>query len=88
MEEPEVQKIRDQLLLDYGDTVFAKIPPKSRPVRGPFGEAMIEIRPGATPVKQRPYHFHGERRDALCRIVEQLGEQVGGQNWWPRWWPN
>ena len=46
---------------------------------------MIEIRPGATPVKQRPYHFHGERRDALCRIVEQLvreGKLEKGRSAW------
>ena len=85
MESPEVQAIRERLLQKYGDTVFTKVMPKTRPVRGPFGEATIEIRPGVTPAKQRPYHFQGERSTALCKIVDQLvseGKLEKGRSAW------
>ena len=66
---------RDQILRKYQDTVFTKVAPREWPVRGPFGEATIELRPGAGPVKQRPYHIQGERREALVKIVDQLIEE-------------
>ena len=85
LDSPEVQAIRDQLAKDYGDSVFTSVPPKVRPVRGPFGEATIEVKPGASPVKQRAYHIQGERREALCKIVDQLvseGKLEKGRSAW------
>ena len=65
----------DQILEEYADSVFTKIMPKERPVRGPFEEATIELKPGAEPVKQRPFHLQGERREALAKMVDQLIEE-------------
>ena len=45
------------------------------PVRGPFAEATIEIKPGVTPVKQRPFQVVGERRDALTKLIQQLEKE-------------
>ena len=72
MEGEDVEQVRQKLLGDFGSTVFTTTAPKTRPVRGPYGEATIEIKPGAQPVKQRPFHIQGERREAMLRIVDQL----------------
>ena len=68
----DVQKMRDRILEDYATTVFTTVMPKQRPVRGPFGEATIELKPGTEPARQRAFHLHGERREALNKLVEQL----------------
>ena len=39
------------------------------PVRGPFGEAEIWLKPDAIPIAVPPYRMNGERRDALDRLV-------------------
>ena len=44
-------------------------------MRGPFGEATIEIKPGVTPAKQRPFQVVGERRDALTKLIQQLQKE-------------
>jgi hypothetical protein len=66
------EDLRKQVLNDYTGTVFRKeVPTDERPVRGPFGEATIELMPGAQPVKQRAFHMHGERGEALAKLVDQ-----------------
>ena len=72
MEGEDVEQVRQKLLSDFASTVFTTKAPKTRPVRGPYGEATIEIKPGAQPVKQRPFHIQGERREAMLRMVEQF----------------
>ena len=65
-------QLRRQVLLDYTGTVFRKeVPPTDRPIRGPFGEATIELAPGAQPIKQRAFHMHGERGEALGKLIDQ-----------------
>jgi hypothetical protein len=67
-----VEDLKKQVLSDYTGTVFRKeVPSDERPVRGPFGEATIELMPGAQPVKQRAFHMHGERGEALAKLVDQ-----------------
>jgi hypothetical protein len=67
-----VEDLRKQVLVDYAESVFRKeVPPHERPVRGPFGEATIELMPGAQPVKQKAFHMHGERGEALAKLVDQ-----------------
>ena len=64
-----VDVLRQKLKADYTTSVFSPEAPRERPIRGPFGEATIELKPGATPLKQRPFHLQGERKEALT-------------NWW------
>ena len=67
-----VEDLRRQVLADYAGTVFrTEVPTHERPVRGPFGEATIELMPGAQPIKQRAFHMHGERGEALAKLVDQ-----------------
>ena len=68
----KVDPIVSKIIKDFSSTVFKCDGPVERPIRGPFGEATIELKPGATPLKQRPFHLVGERRDALAKMVDQL----------------
>ena len=67
-----VDVLRQKLKADYTTSVFSPVVPRERPVRGPFGEATIELKPGATPLKQRPFHLQGERKEALTKLVDNL----------------
>ena len=67
-----VEEIRKQLLTEYADSVFVGKTGGSPPVRGPYGEAEIILKPGAVPVKQRPYQMTGERRAAWVALTDQL----------------
>jgi hypothetical protein len=83
--DPGVQAIIDQIVIDYQDTAFTKEVPSERPIRGPFGEATIELKPGVSPVKQRPFHLVGERREALAKLVEEFerdGKLEPGKSAW------
>ena len=71
---PEVEKLRAQILQEYQDTVFADRHNSDPPVRGPFGEATIELKPGVTPVKQRPFRMQGERFEAWKSLIDKLEE--------------
>ena len=46
----EVKAQDESLINDYAATVFNCTGPLERPIRGPFGEATIELKPGAQPV--------------------------------------
>ena len=46
----DVDALRNQILEDYKDSVFADKHEHEPPIRGPFGEATIELKPGVTPV--------------------------------------
>ena len=48
---------------------------KNPPVRGPFGEAKINIMPGATPKRQRSFKMVGEREAAFKEILEDYIEK-------------
>ena len=63
-EGPAVEKLREQLFEEYRDTVFSNKHNPDPPVRGPFGEATIELKPGVTPVKIRPFRIEGERLES------------------------
>ena len=68
----DVEALRQQILQDYADSVFADHHNHDPPIRGPFGEATITVKPGVTPVKQRPFQLHGERQEALKTLIDQL----------------
>ena len=40
------------------------------PVRGDYGYAVIPLKEGAEPTRQKPFFMHGERKDALEKITE------------------
>ena len=68
----DVEDIRRRIIEDYKDSVFSNQHVANPPVRGPFGEATIEVKPGVTPVKQRPFRIQGERLEAWTRLIDKL----------------
>ena len=68
----EVKRLIENIHKDYdGEVLCEKVPPGPRPVRGPFGEGEIELKPGARAKKQRPIPLTGERREAMIKLVEE-----------------
>ena len=61
--------LRQKILEDFKDTVFNTEVTGPPPVRGPFGEATIVIKPGTSALKQRMYQIHGERREKWAEII-------------------
>ena len=74
LDTPEVQKPRAKIFEDYTGTVFAERTSGSPPVRGPFGEATIQLKPNVVPVKQRAFQIQGERRDAWASLIDRRVE--------------
>jgi hypothetical protein len=59
-----------QRILDYfKDTLLKTVVTGPPPVRGPFGEATIVIKPGTSALKQRMYQIHGKRREKWAEII-------------------
>lgn len=80
-----IEELRKNILGEYSDTVFCGSTGGDPPVRGPYGEAEIILKPGATPIKQRPYQMTGERRAAWVTLTDQLIKDVKikpGQGHW------
>ena len=65
--------------------MFSEKPLIDPPVRGPYCECEIKLKPDATPVKQREFQISGERREAMIKMVEKLLEEnkieVGQSAW-------
>ncbi len=72
---PEAEALRQGFLADYKDSVFdiqVRGPP---PIRGPFGEATIKLKPGAIPKKQRSYHILGDRKVRFENNIRRFEEE-------------
>jgi hypothetical protein len=57
---PGVEAIRQKLLEDFAGTVFQDRTGGNPPIRGPHGEAVIILKPGAIQIKQRMFQIHGD----------------------------
>ena len=67
-----VERLRAKAMEEYQGRVFSTKAVRDPPVRGPFGEASITLKPGVTPKKQRPFQMHGERLEAWKKLIDQL----------------
>ena len=65
-----VEDLRAPVLGDFQNTVFLGRTYGNPPKRCEFGEAEIELYPGAIPVKQRPYPLTGDRRKAWVELTD------------------
>ena len=72
MDTKDVDQRRERLHQEFKDTVFSGKVTGSPPIRGPFGEAFIKLKPGATPIKHRPFNITGERRTAWIRLTDEI----------------
>jgi hypothetical protein len=73
--DPDVEERRQRLLSEFAETVFSGKITGDPPVRGPHGEAEVILKPGAIPVKQRPFMITGERRAAWTALTDEIEEQ-------------
>ena len=71
-EEDEALERRARLLQDFAGTVFGTETPSDPPIRGPYGEAVIQLKPGAIPVKQKMFHIQGERKAAWVKLTDEI----------------
>ena len=72
IESTEVQTRRERLHQEFQNTVFSGKTGGSPPVRGPFGEAVIKLKPGAVPIKHRPFNIVGERKTAWVKLTDEI----------------
>ena len=72
--EAGVEERRSRILEEFSTTVFSAKITGGPPVRGPFGETVINLKPGAVPVRQRPFQIVGERRTAWLKLTDELVE--------------
>lgn len=71
-ETDHVLGLRAKILADFAGTVFDTQTGGDPPVRGPYGEAEIILKPGAIPVKQKMFQIQGERKDAWIRLTGEI----------------
>ena len=81
--EGEEQKMaevyRQKLKEDYDGAVFGSKVPKDPPLRGTFGEARIDLKEGAVPVRQKPLLLHVERFEAHKKVT-RIGWIIGSSS--------
>jgi len=75
VDDSKVQETREKLFEDYSNSVFKESLGTQPPSRGPLGEAKIEIMPGRSAVKQRPFGLAGDRRQGLIDVINKLKEE-------------
>ena len=75
MENPKVEALKKTLFEEFGKTALSEICPVDPPVRGPYGEAEIWLKPDARPVSVPPYRFAGERWEAHAKLVEKIRQE-------------
>jgi hypothetical protein len=73
--DPQVEKIKSEIVEKFSTSVFRKTLGKTPPVRGPLGQAKIEIKPGCSNVKQRAFQLAGDRREALIKLIRDLEKE-------------
>ena len=84
-EHPLAKQLRQALLDEFGDTCLSGKYKPNPPVRGPFGEAEIWLKPDVRPVSVPPYQLSGERREALTDLVNkarEMGKIEDGKGPW------
>ncbi len=64
-EKDQVLWLRAKILADFAATVFDTQTGGNPPVRGPYGEAEIIIKPGAVPIKKMFQILGGEKTRGL-----------------------
>ena len=69
-----VASVRSGIVDEFKDDVLSGKLHKDPPVRGPYGEASINLKPGAKPKRMRGFQVHGPKAEALKKMVEDFTE--------------
>ena len=72
MENEFLEELRKKFREKYRETVFRDKVWADPPIRGPYGEAKLEMKPGIVPHIQRPFAITGERRQAMIDIISEF----------------
>ena len=72
---PKIQAVRTRLKLKYGDTFFSGKPVFPPPVRGPYGQAKIRLKPDPRVYRHREFALSGERKEAKEKILRVFIER-------------
>ena len=67
-----IEELKAQLFTEFGDSSLSGICPRDPPVRGPYGEAEIWLKPDAQPVSMPQFRLQGERREAHAQLVDDV----------------
>ena len=73
-EHPMVEELRGSLVKEFGSSSLSGVYQPNFPVRGPYGEAEIWLKPDAKPVSLPSYRIMEKRMRALQGLVENARE--------------
>ena len=62
---PKIQAFRARLKQKYGDTLLSGKPVFPPPIRGPYGEAKIRLKPDPRVYRHREFALRGERKESM-----------------------
>ena len=65
----KIQALRARLKQKYGDAFFSGKPVFPPPVRGPYGEAQIRLKPHPCVYRHREFALRRERKEAMEKIL-------------------
>ena len=68
----KIQALRARLKQKYGETFFSEKPVSPPPVRGPYGEAKIRLKPDPRVYRHREFALRGERKEAMENILREF----------------
>ena len=71
----KIQALRSRLKQKYGDTFFSGKPVFPSPVRGPYGEVKIRLKPDSRVYRHREFALRGERKQAMEKILREFIER-------------
>ena len=71
---PRIHAWRARLKQKYGDTFFSERPVFPPPVRGPYGEAKVRLKPDHRVYRHRESALRGERKEAMEKILREFIE--------------
>ena len=72
---PKIQALRARLKQKYGETFFSRKSVFPPPVRGPYGEAKIRLKPDPRVYRHREFALRGERKEAMEKILREFIER-------------
>jgi putative transposase len=70
----EIERLKKELFAEFAGTSLSGVCPVNPPIRGPFGEAEIWLKPDARPVSVPPFRLAGERREAHAKLIDDVVE--------------
>ena len=72
---PKIQTLRARPKQKYGETFFSGKPVFPPPVRGPYGEAKIQLEQDPRVYRHREFALRGQRKEAMEKIPRDFIER-------------